>query len=143
MQLIEELLKLTKMSIWEKLLLNQIEKLFAQIKENMGQQGVKMENYLESLKLTEAEYKEKHVKADALKRLQWELILNKLMETEKVEADEKEVKKEIEKIKWAYQNEEVLKKLEELYVPGNKYYEELKTKMGYRKLIDSFFSEEK
>ena len=143
MKLIDELLKLTKISIWEKLLKNQIEKLFSQIKSNMSEQGVKMENYLESLKLTEEEYKENHVKADALKRLQGELILNKLMELEKVEADEKEVTKEIEKIKAAYQNPEVLKRFEELYVPGNKYYEELKTRMGYKKLIDNFFTEEK
>jgi hypothetical protein len=28
-------------------------------------------------------------------------------------------------------------------VPGEKYYEELKTRISYRKLIDSFFEEEK
>lgn len=142
-QLIDELLKITKVSVWEKLLANQVEKLFAQIKDNMGQQGIKMDDYLESLKLTEEQYKEKHIKADALKRVQWELILNKLMELEKIEADDKEIKNEIEKIMAAYQNKEVLKRLEELYIPWTKYYEELKTRMGYKKLIDSFFSEEK
>jgi hypothetical protein len=47
---------------------------------------------------------------------------------------------EIEKIKKAYQNSEVLKRLEELYVPWNKYYEELKIRMWYRQIIDSFFT---
>lgn len=142
-KLIDELVKVSKLSVWEKLLQNQINKIFAEIKENMAKQGIKMADYLESLKLSEEDYKENHVKQDALKRLQWELILNKLMEIEKVEVSEKDLEKEIEKIKEAYQNTEVLKRLEELYTPGNKYYEELKLRMAYTKLIDSFFEEEK
>ncbi len=142
-KLIDELLKVTKMSVWPKLLANQMEKLFSEIKDNMSNQGIKMDNYLESLRLTEEEYKEKHIKENALKRLQGELILNKLMELEKIEADDNEVKKEIERIKKAYQNPEVLKRLDELYVPGTKYYEELKLRMWYKTLIDSFFEEVK
>lgn len=143
LKLIEELVKVSKLSIWEKLLKNQIDKMFNEIKENMANQNIKMSDYLESLKLTEEQYKENHIKNDAIKRLQWELILNKLMELEKPVVDEKIMKKEIEKIKSAYQNPEVLKRLEELYMPWNKYYEELKTRMWYRKIIDSFFTEEK
>lgn len=142
-KLIDELVKVSKLSVWEKLLENQINKIFAEIKENMWKQGIKMADYLESLKLSEEDYKEKHVKLDALKRLQWELILNKLMEIEKVEVDDKTLEEEIEKIKWAYQNPEVLKRLNELYTPGNKYYDELRLRMAYTKLIDSFFEEEK
>jgi hypothetical protein len=36
----------------------------------MAQDGIKIDNYLESLKLSEEEYKDKHVKPVALKRLQ-------------------------------------------------------------------------
>ncbi|MDD3646653.1 MAG: trigger factor [Candidatus Gracilibacteria bacterium] len=142
-KLIDELVKVSKLSVGEKLLENQINKIFAEIKENMGKQGIKMADYLESLKLSEEDYKEKHVKLDALKRLQGELILNKLMEIEKVEVDDKTLEEEIEKIKGAYQNPEVLKRLNELYTPGNKYYDELRLRMAYTKLIDSFFEEEK
>lgn len=48
---------------------------------------------------------------------------------------------EIEKIMSRYQSEDVLNRLRELYIPGNKYYEELRRRMGMRKLIDSFFEE--
>jgi hypothetical protein len=41
----------------------------------------------------------------------------------------------------AYQSKDVLKRLKELYVPGNKYYEELKQRMAYKKVTNSFFEE--
>lgn len=53
------------------------------------------------------------------------------------------MQKEIESILSKFGSEDVLKRLKELYVPGNKYYEELKTRISYTKLIDSFFEEEK
>jgi len=65
------------------------------------------------------------------------------MKKEKVEVSDAEMKKEIEKIMSRYQSEDVLKRLEELYVPGTKYYEELRRRAAYRRLIDSFFSEAK
>lgn len=141
-QLIDELLKITKMEIWANLLKNQIDKVFEEIKSNMKEDNVKMEDYLESLKMSEEEYKEKHVKATALKRLQGELILFKLQELEKTEVADKEMEKEVEKILSKFQAEDVLKRLRELYVPGTKYFEELRQRMVYRKLIDSFFKAE-
>ena len=50
------------------------------------------------------------------------------------------MKTEIEKIMSRYESADVLKRLEELYVPGNRYYEELKRRMRLRKCIDSFFA---
>ena len=41
-----------------------------------------------------------------------------------------------------FSDKDVLSRLKELYVPGTKYYEELKQRIGYRKLIDSFFETE-
>ena len=141
--LIDELLKHTTLEIGEKLLAQQTDAVFEEIKENISKDGVKVADYLASLGLTEEEYKEKHVKATALKRLQGELILWELMKKEKVEVSDAEMKKEIEKIMSRYQSEDVLKRLEELYVPGTKYYEELRRRAAYRRLIDSFFSEAK
>jgi hypothetical protein len=36
-------------------------------------------------------------------------------------------------------SEDVLARLKDLYKPGTRYYEELKQRVSYRKLIDSFF----
>lgn len=142
-KLIDELLKVTKLELWDGILKNQIEKVYNEIKENMGQQQIQMKHYLESLKMSEEDYKEKNVKPTAIKRLQWELILHKLAELEKFEVTEAELKKEIGWILAKFGSEDVLARLKELYVPGNKYYEELKTRISYRKLIDSFFEAEK
>ena len=139
LKLIEELLKHTKIEIWEKLLAAQTDRVFEEIKQNMSQNGIKMADYLESLKLTEEAYKDQHVKETALKRLQWELILSKLSEIDKVEISEKEISEEIEKIIARFGNEDVIKRLKELYVPGNRYYEELKQRLIYRKIVDRFF----
>jgi trigger factor len=138
-KLIDELIKLTKMEIWEGLLKSHTEKVFSEIKENITKDGLKVSDYLESLKMDEEQYKEVNVKPIALKRLQGELILHKLSELEKVEVTEEETNKEIDLILARFGSEDVLARLKALYVPGTKYYEELKERIGYRKLIDSFF----
>lgn len=139
MQLIDELLKVSKLEVGENLLAQQVEQVFGEIKENIARDGVKVEDYIASLGLDEATYKEKHVKDVALKRLQGELILNKLVDMMNISVEDNEMKAEIEKIMSRYESPDVLKRLEELYVPGNKYYEELKRRMALRKVIDSFF----
>lgn len=142
-RLIDELLKVTEMQIGEKLLAQQTDMVFQEIKQNVAQDGVRMEDYLASLGLSESEYKKKHVEATALKRLQGELILNKLAEIQKADIADSEVEKEIEKIMDRYQSPDVLARLRELYVPGNRYYEELKRRMILRNVIESFFQAKK
>jgi len=144
-ELIEELVKITKMEIGDKMLEEQIKKVFEEIKQNMAQDNVVMKDYLESLKMDEAQYKETNVKPVALKRLQGELILNKLSELEpkKAEVSDKEMDEEIAKIKAGFENPEVLERLEKLYTPENNYYQELKTRLGFRNLIESFFKKAK
>ncbi|MCP4522870.1 MAG: hypothetical protein GY828_01490, partial [Candidatus Gracilibacteria bacterium] len=138
-KLIEELMKVTKLELGEKMIAQKIEQVFGEIKQNLAGQNVKMEDYLESLKLSEEDYKKQHVTESAIKRLQGELILHKLSEMENAEVTDKEMEKEISIILKKFGSKDVLKRLEELYVPGNKYYEELKQRMKYKKLIDSFF----
>jgi len=141
-KLIDELVKVTKMDLGDKIIEEQINKVFEEIKQNMSQDNIVMKDYLESLKMTEEEYKEKQVKPVALKRLQWELILHKLseMEPKKAEVTDKQMEDEIKKIKAGFQNEEVLKRLEKLYEKGSSYYNDLKTRISFRNLIESFYS---
>ncbi len=139
LKLIDELLKYTTLDIGDALLAKQIDMVYEEIKQNVSQDGVKMSDYLDSLRLSEAEYKEKHVSGTALKRLQGELILNKIMETEKIEVSDELMKTEVEKILARFESSDVLARLKELYVPGNRYYEELRRRLAFRNLIDSFF----
>jgi len=141
-KLIDELLKVTTMDLGDKLIEEQIKKVFEEIKQNMAQDNVVMKDYLESLKMSEEEYKETNVRPVALKRLQGELILNTLADKEpkKANVSDKQMKDEIKKIKSSFSNSEVLERLEKLYVEGSNYYNELKTRIGFRNLIESFYT---
>lgn len=138
-KLIDELLTLTKVDFGESLLKNQIQKVYAEIKENISASGAKVHDYISSLGLTEEAYIENNVKPIATKRLQAELILHKLSELEKVEVASEELNKEIEKILARFGSVEVVERLKELYKEGTKYHEELKQRLMYRNLIDGFF----
>lgn len=139
-KLIEELLKVSKIDFGDSLLKNQIDKVYAEIKENIAQSWAKVGDYISSLGLTEDAYIENNVKPIATRRLQAELILHKLSELEKTEVSEDEITKEIEKILTRFGSTEVVERLKELYKPGTRYYEELKQRLMYRNLIDSFFN---
>ena len=140
-ELIEELLKITTLDIGDKMLAEQIKKVYEEIKQNMAGDNIKMTDYLESLKLSEEAYKDTQVKPVALRRLQWELILHKLAELEPKRAavSDKDMEAEIVKIKSRFENPEVLERLETLYKPENQYYQELKTRLWFRNVIESFF----
>lgn len=140
MNLIDELLKYATLEVGEKLLSQQTDSVFAEITENISKDGVKVADYLTSLGLTQEEYKTQHVRATALKRLQWEIILSELKKKENIEISDEDMKWEITQIMSKYQSQDVLKRLEELYIPGAKYYEELKRRVAYKRLIDSFFT---
>lgn len=141
--LIDELLKVSQVDFGPKLLSVKVEQVFKEIKENLTQDQIKMSDYLESLKMTEEEYKEKNVTPAATKRLQWELLLQKLLTLRPIEVTDAEMQQEINKILQKFQAENVLARLKELYVPGTKYFEELRERMSYKKLIESFFTTEK
>lgn len=79
MKLIEELLKHTTMELGEKLISQQTDQVFEEVKQNITKDGIKLEDYLSSLGLSTPEYKKQHVEPTAIKRLQGELILNELM----------------------------------------------------------------
>ncbi len=138
-KLIDELLKFSKIDFGDSLLKNQVLKVYEEIKENITQSWAKVADYIWSLGLSEEDYIESNVKPIAIKRLQAELILHKLGELEKTEVSEDELNTEIEKIIARFGSNEVVARLKELYVPWTKYYEELKQRITYRKLIDSFF----
>lgn len=140
-QLIDELLKISTVPFGPKLLATKIDQVFGEIKENLAGDKVKMSDYLESLKMTEEEYKDKNITPVATKRLQGELILQKLTELRPIEVTDTDMKIEIDTVLAKFQAENVLERLKELYVPGTKYYEELRQRMTYRKIIESFFVE--
>ena len=138
-QLIDELLKHCEVDIWDKLLNHQIEMMYDDMKARFADQWYKMADYLESIKMDEESYRWVHLKPVATKRLQWELILSKILMEEKIKVSDEEMQTEVDKILWRYSSKDAVEKLKNIYVPWNKYFEELRQRMSYRKLIDQFF----
>lgn len=139
-KLIEELMKISTLDIWAKMIENQVNKVFEEIKHDIAQSWAKASDYIASLGMDEHTYKEKNVLPVAMKRLQGELLLYKLNELEKIELTSEELNEEIKKVFERFESEDVIARLKELYKEGTKYYEELRQRMIYKKIVDGFFN---
>lgn len=137
-KLLEELMKISKVEPGASMLKGSMDKVFAEIKQNIEASGANPSDYIKSLNMTEEQYKETHVKPVAEKRLKGELILHTIKDMENIEVSNKDIEKEVKVIMSKYESEQVKERLSELYVEGSKYYEELRTRLAYTKLIDSF-----
>ena len=142
-KLITELLTISKVEVGPKLLDANTDRVYGEIKENLAKDQVKVADYLDSLKLTEEQYKKQNVEPTALKRLQGELILSKLREKMKIDITDADMQKEIDKISSRFDNPEVLERLKDMYKNGTKQFEELKNRLIFTKIIESFLVEKK
>lgn len=137
--LMKKMLTAATVEVWPGLIKNEVEQIFREHAANLEQQGFQMKQYLEHVKMDEAGYKETIVAPEAERRLKAELILRKIRELRKVEPTENEISEELEKIISQYQNAEVVKRLREKLVPGDAYYEDIKNRLAYRKVVDMFW----
>lgn len=138
-ELMEKILEISKVEVGPALLENEMEQIYREHAANLEQQGLLIKDYLGHIKMDEASYKETIVKPEADRRLKAELILRQIREMRKVEPTEKEISEEVEKVISQYQNEEVVKRLREKLVPGDMYYEDIKNRLAYRKVVDMFW----
>ncbi len=138
-ELMQKILEVSTIEVGPALLAGEINQIFAEHADNLAQQGLQIKDYLGHIKMDEATYKDTIVKPEAERRLKAELILRKIRELRKVEPTEAEIKEELEKIISQYQNEEVVKRLREKLVPGDMYYEDIKNRLAYRKVVDMFW----
>lgn len=138
-ELMKQILAVSTIEVGPALVASEVEQIYREHAGNLEQQGFQMKQYLEHIKMDEAGYKENIVKPEAERRLKAELILRKIREMKKVEPTEKEISEEIEKIISQYQSEEVVKRLREKLVPGDMYYEDIKNRLAYRKVVDMFW----
>jgi trigger factor len=137
--LMEKMLEVAVFEVGPELLKNEIDQLYREHAANLEQQGYNMKMYLDHLKKSEEGYKEEVVKPEAERRLKAELLLRKIREMKAVEASEEEIKTEVEKVIAQYENETVVTRLREKLIPGDAYYEDIKNRLAYRKVVDTFF----
>ncbi len=137
--LMKLMLETTEFDVGPSLLSNEIEQVYREQSENLMGQGYEMKDYLEHVKKSADMYKEEVVKPEALRRLKAELLLRKIREIQAIEPTEDEIRAEIEKVVTQYSSPEVIERLKAKLVPGDTYYEDIKNRLAYRKVVDNFF----
>lgn len=138
--LLTELIAITELEVGPSLLQSEIDRVFSEQKHNIESQGYTMKDYLAHAKKDEAQYKAEVVMPEALRRAKAELILKKVRELLAIECEEAEVKAEVEKVIAQYSSDKVVERLREKLVPGDDYYEDIKNRVTYRKVVDTFFA---
>ncbi len=139
-KLLTELEAIATYEVGENLVGREAEAIYNEQKSNLEGQGYNMKAYLEHMKMDETQYKNEVIQKEARRRVAAELILKKVRDIRGVEASNEEIQMEINGILAQYQNADVVKRLKEKLVPGDTYYEDIKTRLAYRKVVDSFFS---
>ena len=138
--LMKEILAISTFEVGPSLLSNEIDQIYREHASNLEQQGLDIKGYLEHIKKSETEYKETVVKIEAERRLKAELILRKIKETRKTDATDEEIKTEVDKVIAQYGSPEVIDRLKAKLVPGDTYYEDIKNRLIYRKVVDTFWA---
>ncbi|MCA9563719.1 MAG: trigger factor, partial [Myxococcales bacterium] len=101
MSVFDKIADKTEMELPEVLVRGEKDKMFGELRQQVEQQGMEMDKYLESLRKTKEELQEGW-KEQAEKRVKSGLILRKIGITEKITAPEAEVEQEIEQAKMMY-----------------------------------------
>lgn len=138
--LMKEMLTVATFEVGPSLLSNEIDQIFREHASNLEQQGLDIRGYLEHIKKSEAEYKDTIVKAEAERRLKAELLLRKIKELKGTDATVEEVTTEVDKVIAQYTSPEVVERLKAKLVPGDTYYEDIKNRLIYRKVVDMFWA---
>ncbi len=139
-KLLEELEKYATYELGDSLIQREVESVFQEQKQTMEGQGYNMKMYLDHLKKDETMYKTEIITPEARRRVSAELILKKLREISNIEANHEEIQMEVNGIIAQYQNPEVVARLKTKLVPGDTYYEDIRVRLAYRKVVDGFFT---
>lgn len=137
--LMKQMLEVASFDVGPSLLSAEIEQVYREHAENLMQQGYDIKDYLGHVHKSPEMYKEEVVKPEADRRLRAELLLRKIREIKGTEPTEDEIKSEVEKVISQYGSAEVVERLRAKLVPGDTYYEDIKNRLAYRKVVDEFF----
>ncbi len=138
--LMEQMLAVATFEVGPTLLSQEIDQIYREHASNLEQQGLDIKGYLEHVKKSETEYKETVVAPEASRRIKAELLLRKIKEIKGTDATEDEVKTEVDKVIAQYSSTEVSERLKAKLVPGDTYYEDIKNRVIYRKVVDTFWA---
>lgn len=128
---VEKIAEASEVDIPEPMIEYQQERMFDEFSQNMMYQGLQMEQYLKIMNTTKEAMLEQ-VKSDAIARIKNGLVLDAVVEAEKIEVTDAEVDEEVAKMAESYQME--ADKLKELV--GDKEMESIKKDLAARKALE-------
>ncbi len=138
--LMKEMLAISSFEVGPSLLSNEIDQIFREHASNLEQQGLDIKGYLEHVKKSETEYKEQIVRPEAERRVKAELLLQKIKMIKGTDATDAEIIIEVDKVIAQYGSPEVIERLKAKLIPGDTYYEDIKNRVIYRKVVDMFWA---
>jgi len=94
LKIVEKIIAETKVDMPEILIDIELDKIIYRMESDITAMGLKFEDYLKHINKTEEEIR-KDFRADAEKKAKLALVLNKIAETEKIEADKEQIAKEV------------------------------------------------
>ncbi len=103
MEVMENIIKESKMEIPEILVESELDKMMSQFEGDIAKMGLKFEKYLEHIKKTREDLR-KEWRTDAERNGKVQLILNKIAITENIKAEEKKIGEEVKRLMEHYKD---------------------------------------
>lgn len=129
-KVLEKIAETAEVDIPEPMIAYNQERIFNEFSQNMMYQGLQMEQYLKLMNVTKEDMLER-VKPDAINRIKSSLILEAVVDAEKITPTDEEVEEELQNMASSYQME--LDKMKELI--GDKEMESVRKDIASRKAL--------
>lgn len=132
---VAKLAEASEMEIPDPMVDFQVDQMMNEFSQNMAQQGLSMQQYLQFTGMNMAQFREQ-VRPDALSRIQSSLVLEALAKEEELAASDEEVEEELKKMAETYKME--LDKVKELVDESQR--ENMKKDLAIQKAVDLIYS---
>lgn len=134
-----EFIAASDIEVGPKILAKEVETLWQYHNREIEKQGMEIKSYLDHLKTSEEGFKKEHIEPSATRRIKSMLILEEMKKHYKPEVTEADVIAEMKKVFARYAGDaDFEKRLTELAKPGTDHFNDIKSRLEYRAVIDRF-----
>lgn len=134
-----EFINVTDIEVGPKMLAKEVENLWQYHNKEIEKQGMEIKSYLEHLKTSEEGFKKEHIEPSAARRIKSMLILEEMKKHYKPDIGEETVIAEMKKVFSRYAGDpDFAKRLTDLAKPGTEHFNDIKSRLEYRAVIDRF-----
>lgn len=138
-KLSSEFIKVTDFEVGPKMLAKEVASLWEYHNREIEKQWMDVKTYLEHLKVSEDGFKKEHIEPSAIRRIKSMIILEEMKRHYKPDITEEKVLDEMKKVFGKYAGDpDFEKRLLELAKPGTEHYEDIKSRLQYRDVIERF-----